>query len=237
VTAISAHRGGGEQAAPGTYAAYRSAVALGADAAEFDVRRTRDGELVACHPARAGRPARPVAELDYAGLCRAAGYEVPKVGELARLLAGHAAAHVDLKEAGCAADAIGAVLAWLEPGVVLATTRDVAVARRLAPLVPVALTIGGDSAQRARFTARRLARPGWSPLDAASECGAAWVAVHYRSATPALLAGARRRGLKVAVWTVNGGAALRRWLHEAGTDLVVTDEPARAIRLRDLAGR
>src|ERR1700733_11863472 len=118
--ATSAHRGGSELAAAGTYAAYRAALELGADFAEFDVRHTRDQVLVGFHPARAGRAragqaragwaragwartdlargARPVAALTYRELCRAAGYEVPLVSELASLLAGRAGAHVDLKE-------------------------------------------------------------------------------------------------------------------------------------------
>src|SRR5258708_978323 len=53
--ASAAHRGGGEMGPQGTYAAYQSALAAGADYLEFDVRRPADGELVAFHPARIGR--------------------------------------------------------------------------------------------------------------------------------------------------------------------------------------
>src|SRR2546427_377909 len=52
--AISAHRGGGETEPSGTYEAYRSALAAGAEYVEFDVRRTLDGTLVAFHRARLG---------------------------------------------------------------------------------------------------------------------------------------------------------------------------------------
>ena len=40
MTAISAHRGGGEHGPEGTYGAYRSALATGAEYVEFDIRRT-----------------------------------------------------------------------------------------------------------------------------------------------------------------------------------------------------
>ena len=252
--AICAHRGGSEQAAPGTYDAYRAALELGADFAEFDVRQTRDQVLVGFHPARAGRAragqaragwaragwartdlargARPVAALTYRELCRAAGYEVPLVSELASLLAGRAGAHVDLKESGCAARAVAQVLTALDPARVIVTTRDPAVARRLSPAVPVGLTIGGDAAQTALFAARLVARPWLSRLDDVTAASASWAAVHHRTATPALLRRARGRGLKVMIWTVNGDAALRRWLSGRGADMVVTDQPARAIALR-----
>src|SRR5215475_8433638 len=62
---ISAHRGGSETAPPGTYAAYRAALAAGARYLEFDVRGTADGELVAFHDARL-RSGQPVAAASYA---------------------------------------------------------------------------------------------------------------------------------------------------------------------------
>src|SRR5690349_16805723 len=52
--AISAHRGGSENAPRGTYRAYHGALAAGAEYVEVDVRRTADGVLVARHRARAG---------------------------------------------------------------------------------------------------------------------------------------------------------------------------------------
>src|SRR5215831_17718775 len=73
---ISAHRGGSEIAPPGTYAAYRAALAAGAGFLEFDVRGTADGELVAFHDGRL-RSGMPVAAASYDELCWAAGYEVP----------------------------------------------------------------------------------------------------------------------------------------------------------------
>jgi glycerophosphoryl diester phosphodiesterase len=63
VTRVSAHRGGAEHARPGTYEAYEDAVTTGAEYAEFDIRRTRSGELVVYHdplvrgPAPGGPPA------------------------------------------------------------------------------------------------------------------------------------------------------------------------------------
>jgi len=61
---ISAHKGGGEdKAEPATYAAYELALSSGAEYAEFDIRRTRDGVLVAYHDARAAHTGPAVGEL------------------------------------------------------------------------------------------------------------------------------------------------------------------------------
>jgi glycerophosphoryl diester phosphodiesterase len=194
------------------------------------VRQTRDHVLVGFHPASAGRL---VTSLTYVELCQAAGYEVPRVSELARLLAGRAGAHVDLKEAGSATAAVTAVLAALDPADVVVTTRDPVVAGALSRTAPVGLTIGGEAGPTARFTAQRVFRPGLSRLDAVTACGASWAVVHYRIATPGLLRQARERGLQVMIWTVNGDRALHRWLSGPAADVVVTDQPARALGLRD----
>lgn len=52
---VVAHRGASEDAAEHTLAAYRRAIASGADAVECDVRLTRDGVLVCVHDRRVDR--------------------------------------------------------------------------------------------------------------------------------------------------------------------------------------
>ena len=165
--AISAHRGGGETEPSGTYEAYRSALAAGAEYVEFDVRRTLDGTLVAFHRARLGW-GRAVAAVSYAKLCDLAGYEVPRMAELMQLLAGRAVGHVDLKETSCADVIVRHAVEALGPAGVIVTTGEDAVAavlKRRFPAVPVGLTIGGDVAETAAFTVRRLRARGLSRLD------------------------------------------------------------------------
>ena len=50
-TRIAAHRGGAALAPENSLAAFRNAIALGADALEFDVHLTANGELVVIHDA------------------------------------------------------------------------------------------------------------------------------------------------------------------------------------------
>ena len=232
--AISAHRGGGETAPSGTYEAYRSALEAGAEYVEFDVRRTSDGTLVAFHRARPGW-GRTVAAASYARLCHLAGYEVPRMAELMKLLANRAVGHLDLKESGCADVTVGQAVEALGPAGVIVTTEEDAVAavlKRRFPAVPVGLTIGGDLAETAGFAMRRLRTPGLSRLDRVVASRADVAVVHHRLARTGVLAECRRRGIRTMVWTVNGDRALVRWLASPCVDVLVTDRPARAIALR-----
>src|SRR5947208_12613268 len=47
--AVSAHKGGSEDAPSGSLRAYESAVGIGAEYVEFDIRRTRDEHFVVFH--------------------------------------------------------------------------------------------------------------------------------------------------------------------------------------------
>jgi glycerophosphoryl diester phosphodiesterase len=229
---ISAHRGGCETAPEGTYAAYRAALAAGAEYLEFDVRLTADQHLVAYHDARLAS-GQPVAATSYAELCRAAGYEVPTTSELIQLMAGRAGAHIDLKDPAAGAAVVAQALGLLSPASIVVTSRDPAAVRAVRerhPDVGAGLTIGGDVAESARY-AGRWARPArWA--DAVAAATADWAAVHHRLARTGVVAECRRRGLRTLVWTVTADASLRRWLIRTDVDVLVTDRPGRAAALR-----
>jgi glycerophosphoryl diester phosphodiesterase len=236
---ISAHRGGAQVAASGTWAAYRSALAQGADYLEFDVRVASDGTLVAYHETRVRR-ARPVAAMSYPELCRSAGYEVPTTAALLRLLANRAGAHIDLKEPDAAPAIMTQALEVPAPASVIVTTRDRAAAtavKRADPAVAVGLTIGGDLPDAVRYALRRERHRGrlsraaaWAVEVAAARADCA--AVQQRLARSGVLTECRGRGLRTMVWTVNGDEDLRFWLASREVDVLVTDQPGRAVELR-----
>jgi glycerophosphoryl diester phosphodiesterase len=229
--AISAHRGGAEFARAGTYEAYRAALAAGADYVEFDVRRTLDGALVDYHDAGFWRE-RSVPQLTLNTLRGLAGYEVPEVAELLRLIAGRAGAraHVDLKDTSTADEVVGLALGLLAPANMIVTTRDAQALRAISnvhPGVPIGLTIGGDLGETARFALRRARRRRLSRLADVVAVHADLAVIHRRLATRRLLCECRSRGIGTVVWTVNRD--LRRWVRRADLDILVTDHPARAI--------
>jgi glycerophosphoryl diester phosphodiesterase len=234
--AISAHRGGSEGAPPGTYDAYRTALAIGADWLEFDVRRTADDQLIAFHDSEAGR-GRPVRSMTYADLCRLVSYEVPTVAGVLRLLANAdgAGAHIDLKEPDCLVAVARAALGALEPTSIIVTTGDDAAIRELRrrfPAVPAGLTIGGDLARTMHHLTWRARARARSRVDPVTSAHADWAIVQERLARTGVLAECRQRGLRTMVWTVNDDAALSRWLSDPNVDVLVTDRPRRAAQLR-----
>lgn len=233
--AISAHRGGTETAAQGTYEAFQAALETGAEYVEFDIRRTADAQFVVYHDATVNGTG-PLAGIGYSLLCKLTGYEVPRVGEVMRMLAGKAAGHLDLKELGGEELIIGQALEILGPGNFVATTLEDASAATIKerfPGVPVALSLGRDLSEGpwlARLSARRH---DLYPLDRVRACGADWAAINHRLAVLGVLRRCHSSGLKTMIWTVNADPAISRWLVDSRVDVVVTDRPRRAAELRE----
>jgi glycerophosphoryl diester phosphodiesterase len=215
---VSAHSGGAERARPGSLAAYQALMSAGAEYAEFDVRRARDGTLLAQHSAE-----RPDGSL------------VLTAAEIMRVLAdGGVRGHVDLKGVGFEREAVELALASFGPDRFVVTTADpgsVAAIAAAFPAVPVGLSVGLGPASITRDL-RRLRWPLSFPLAAVRASGASWVAMNYHYARPAVLDRCLAAGLRIMVWTVNDDRRLTRFLADPRVAVVVTDRPERAVALR-----
>jgi glycerophosphoryl diester phosphodiesterase len=239
LAAISAHRGGGEDAGAGTYEAYANALEAGAEYVEFDIRRTADGELAVYHDAHAGPHAgehAALGQISYTRLCALAGYEVPRVTEIMRLIAGSASGHLDLKETGGEHTIIEQALAILGPGNFVVTTLEdasVAAIKARFPDVPVGLSLGRDLAGVPRLFRPSARRHEVFPMGRIRACGADWVAMHHGLALAGALRRCRHHHIKTMVWTVNSDPGISRWLADFRVDVLVTDRPRRAIATRD----
>jgi glycerophosphoryl diester phosphodiesterase len=249
---VSAHRGGAEHARAGTYEAYEDAVTTGAEYAEFDLRRTSDGELVVYHdglvrapaastPAAAGTPRR-VAGLTYAELCAAAGYRVPRAGDVMALLARHGlAGHLDLKETGYEADVIALALASFgDPARFVATTLEDGSVRAIKttfPQVRAALSLGRELREVAAHRWLGVRAGELAPLRRVRRCGADWVAVNYQLARLGVIRACHGAGVGVMVWTVDGDAHVDEFLADGRVEVLITNRPRFAVGRRSvLAG-
>lgn len=232
--AVSAHKGGSEDAAPGTLRAYESAVSIGAEYVEFDIRRTRDGHFVVFHdPVIEGRQ---VNELTFDELCTAAGHRVPRVREVMELIAGKAFGHLDLKEVGDEAEIIRLALRLLGPGNFVATTlADVSILRikERFPEVTTALSLGRDLRELSRLMRLPVRARELYPIGRMRACGADWLAVHRRLARANVLRLCGRLSVPAMVWTVNGDPQIRRFLADRRVTVLVTDRPRYALSLRE----
>jgi glycerophosphoryl diester phosphodiesterase len=229
MAAISAH-------APraGTIEAYARALETGAEYVEFDIRRTADGELAAFHDART-RQGEALGTISYARLCELAGYDVPRVADLMALVAGKAAGHLDIKDAGGEEQVVRMALDILGPGNFVVTTLEdqsvTAVTARF-PGVPAALSLGRGLGEvpRSRWAATRLTE--LLPMPRLRACRAGWAAVNYRLARAGVLAQCHRAGIRAMIWTVDDDAEMRRWLADPRVTVLITNRPADAVALR-----
>ncbi len=231
--AVSAHQGGSEDAPSATWEAYSSSVDTGAEYVEFDIRRTRDGDLVVFHDPRVAD--RAVGELTYEDLCTAAGHRVPLVREVMKLIEGRAIGHLDLKDDDGEAEIIRMALDLLGPGNFVATTLVDASIRRIKKQFPeatAALSIGRDLRELTRMMRMPVRARELYPLTRMRACGADWLAVHRQLARANVLRICGRAGVPAMVWTVNDEPRLRRFLADPRVTVLITDRPRYALKLR-----
>jgi glycerophosphoryl diester phosphodiesterase len=230
---IIAHRAGPPTSPENTLAAMERSIEAGADYAEIDVQRTRDGVIVVVHDADlmrvAGDPRR-IAAVSFTEIAELvqrpddgsppAERRVATLDQFLERARGRIGLTIELKYYGPDPDLAPAVVervraAGMEEEVVLMSL-DVGAVEQLAAIAPD-LTIG-------YVTAAVVGDPTRLPVS--------FLAVSRAAATPRLLRSAAERGLDVQVWTVNRATVMAE-LIERGVDGLITDDPALAVRVRD----
>jgi glycerophosphoryl diester phosphodiesterase len=232
--AVSAHRGGAEAAPAATMAAYADALAAGCDYIEFDVRRTRDRELVVFHNRRVGSRRSHLAQLSRLELSGAAGHEVPGVRELMASINGRSKAHIDVKESGYEREIVEMAAEILGPENFVITSGDDVIAgvKRDFPEVRAAVSIGRGWREVLLPHPIRTRWRDVNPMRRVRACGADAVAVHYRLADQGVLATCAREGIGAMVWTVNGTAMIQSFMHDPRVEVLITDRPRFAMSQR-----
>jgi glycerophosphoryl diester phosphodiesterase len=219
---VVAHRGawGGGGVPENTPAAFERAINLGADMIEFDVRRTRDRELIIFHDAElAGTP---VANLTRPEIEDLAGVLPPLLEEALELAADRIALDVELKEDSYVEEVVELLAAFAARGRELIVTSFIdRVLVRLAELTPQikrGLLLSG-------FTERAPER--------AHACGATAVLPEMQLVDEASVAVISNAGFDLIVWDFMASehAAL---LSDPRISGVITDDVPGALAARDL---
>lgn len=233
---VTAHRAGPKPAPENTLAALELSIEAGADFAEIDVQRTRDDVVVVLHDAdlmrTAGVPLR-VAEadhLDLASVVQGRGGRIPaeerRVPTLADFLErarGRIGVVIELKYYGgdphLARRAVEEIRTVGMEDEVIVMSLDLGAlrqVRRIAPEMKVAYASAVAVGDVSRL-----------PVDV--------LAVARNRGTPSLIRAARRRGVKVHVWTLNDAGHMVSAI-ERGVDGIITDRPGLAVNVnRELA--
>lgn len=225
VTKIAAHRGGWDRL-ENSVQAMESAIAVGADMVEFDVRQTADGYLIVHHDALLH--GQPVARLTLAQIRAALGDQTPPLLEtIVAVCTGRIFMDVEIKDLGYEADTVAALRrhCTVEEFFVTSFVDQVIVnVKCIDPKVRCGLLLGGN----------RLSD--LAPWRRVSRCGADFIGPHFSLAHSGLSRRAWRRGIPVVIWTVNSQWALRRSLGCSGIEALITDTPAVALSIREHLG-
>ena len=230
---VTAHRGVADGAAENTIAAFTNAIDVGADMIEFDVRRTREGELIAFHDAAVGGV--PVSGLSRDEIQTSAGVRPPLLTEVLRACAGRIRLDVELKEDGYVADVMAVLRAGFDPAQMIVTSflpTVVAQAKDAFPDIKTGLLVG-DGGSLADLPARLREL---YPVDLARRVRADYLAPHYRLAAFGVVRRAAAAGLPSLLWTVNSPELIRRYAADPRVAAIITDVTALAVSILADAG-
>jgi glycerophosphoryl diester phosphodiesterase len=227
---VIAHRGG----AAGTLdenslEAFEHGIGAGADMLEFDVRITRERELVAFHDP--GVNGTPLSALTREQVAAITGAKPPLLGEVLELARGRVGLDVELKEDGYVERVLDLLLKQFEPEeLIVSSFLDSAVAavKRRSPSLPTALLLG---IEHPRHTLRTRASELF-PVARARRCRADYVAPFFKFTRLGVLNRVSAAGLPALVWTVNDDRSLEQLLADDRVAGVITDVPDRALALR-----
>jgi glycerophosphoryl diester phosphodiesterase len=225
---VAAHRGLAAGAAENTIAAFTNAIDVGADMIEFDVRRTRDGELIAFHDRQVGGT--PVGQLSRDDLTAAAGVRPPLLTEVLAACAGRIRLDVELKEDGYVPEVTALLRAAFDPAQLVVTSflpAVVAQAKDAFPEVKTGLLVG----QKRSWADLPARRRELYPVALARQVRADYLAPHYRLAQLGVLRRAAAAGLPCLLWTVNSPALIRRYAHDPRVAAIITDVAAEAVSI------
>jgi len=236
---IIGHRGASAVAPENTMAAFREAIAAGADGIEFDVRLSRDGVPVVIHDStlrrtggvnqRVGDLTSPeLSEIDVGAWFRPgsfAGERVPRLAELFELFqTNDLSLYLEMK---CDSPAEYRPLAEVCCRMIdehSLKERVVVECFQLAA-IEVVKQIDPDIKTAALFDRVFIDQ---TIVARAKEIGAMAVALHHRLARKGLVEQSKQAGLHVAAWTVDDPI----WIDRAraiGIDALITNDPARML--------
>ncbi len=216
------HRGARGHAPENTLAAIEKGIALHAHMVEFDVQRTRDGQLVLLHDATVDRTTNghgPIAQLswtDVRKLSGVGGQPIPLLADALRVASGRTGVMIEMKAEGIARDVARLVREsqFSGPVVYASFLHDelVEIRRNEAQAHTLAL-IEAVPVNRTAF---------------ATDAQATHVGVAFETLTASFLSALHAKSFRVFVYTVNEPADIRL-AKTLGVDGIISDYPDRLL--------
>jgi glycerophosphoryl diester phosphodiesterase len=211
------HRGARAYEPENTLRSFKKALEIGVDAIEFDVRKTRDNQLIVIHDADVKRTTNGkglVADLtlkEIQGISTEKGEKIPDLEEALDFLDNKAKILIELKEPGYEEKVLSTLHSKkLEKNVIIISFLEEALAkiRELNKEIEIGLI----------YTKHK------NPIKSALELKAQYLLPLYRFTHTANVQKAHENGLKVIVWTINTADEAAEYARK-GVDGIATDKP------------
>ena len=227
---IIAHRGASALVPhENTTDAFQTAIELGADMVEFDIRRTLDQKLIVFHnPTLYSKPLNTLTYEEINHITHMEGYQIPLLEEVLVLCHGKIHLDIELKETGYEEEVLTLVKKYFSYSeFFIKSFHDCSVLtiKQLDPNVTTGLLIGIETLD----VKKRLSE--YFPRHRLRHCKADFISPHYQFLTKEFLFRMKIQRIPVYVWTVNQPSLIERFLHSSVAG-IITDYPDRALNLR-----
>ncbi len=239
--AVVAHRGDSARFRENTMPAFRSAIDLGVDRVELDVRLSADGEVIVLHDRTLlrlwGLPARPES-LRYEQIAQLGlgDVRIPRLRDVLDLLEGTGVGVMIDTDASDPASATDDRTVTLALAVIAERPRDIDI-HWSGPVPAMRLVRARDPGAIVSYNFDSATAVGGEGIsdgisdDIIAELRPAYLNVEGTLVSRDLVTAAHERGLTVSVWTIDTGAAMR-YLIDLGVDSITTNRPAHLLRVR-----
>ena len=211
------HRGARAYAPENTLASFKKALEIGVDAVEFDVRKTKDNQLVVIHDADVKRTTNGEGLVndftlkEIKGFDAGGGEKIPTLEEAFDFLDKKVKVFVELKESGFEEQVLSLVnKKGLEKNVVVTSFLEDALKK--------VRELNGDIETGLIYANHK------NPVKAALDLKANYLLPLYRFTHTANVEKAHECGLKVVVWTINKPEEVKEYAKK-GVDGIASDKP------------
>jgi glycerophosphoryl diester phosphodiesterase len=223
---IIAHRGAPELARENTLESFAIAVESGAHMIEFDLRKTVDGSIVVHHDPYISFQGvnYDIARITHKELNSIAGkksYAVPTLTDVLQMFSGKTTFDIEIKESGYEEEITEIVDKFLKKQEYIFTSFNVSVTSRLKHL-------SGENKVGLLVENSELLME-YSSAEADLFCPSKNLYTSHKDFFTAV----HKRGLLIAVWTVNSDKLLETLISDPCVDAIITNRCRQALRLLD----
>jgi len=216
---IVAHRGGKEFAPENSLEAIEKATEIGAPWFEFDLRKTKDGKLIAWHDPH---------NHTYDELNDATDFKVPLLEDVLKLAKGKIKVDLEIKEHGYVEETIKTVKKYLKYDEIIITSFKSKVLReikRIDPKYKIGLIIGSRNKWKEfkdLFVIFRI----WLLKADILVINYNYLKYRFFFWIP----------VPIWVWTVNNEKIISKFIHDKRITAIITDKPKKALELLSISG-